>query len=303
MLPKVTIQIPTYKQKQFIKTALDSALFQNYENLQVIVADDCSPDYDIFEYLKEYDDNPRVLIHRNESNLGRVGNYRHTLYHLVEGEWYINLDGDDRFDDVQFLSKAMKQITQELENSRIVAFEFNHRLGYIKKHIRSFRNLDDETIAVSGRDYLMMQKYYHNFMHANTIFNVEAAKKTDFYNLDILSSDFFSAVKIWTQGDLLLSSKTMFNWNIHNENATFTTTLKHLEKEHQAIENFKVYGQEHLRAKQLRKVIYSLEYLLYNRVIDLYTGRKKDYHFYRYVISKFRMNKFFIRKLLSEFFK
>lgn len=302
-LPKVTIQIPTYNQRKYIKEALASALAQDYDNLQIIVADDCSPDYDIFDYLKEYKHHPKVLIHRNEKNLGRVGNYRNTLFNLVEGEWFINLDGDDSFDTIQFLASAMHHIVNNKCAADVVGFEFNHKLDYIKKYITSYKEIDGETIIVTGTDYLIMQKYYHNFMHANTIFNVAAAKNTDFYNLDILSSDFFSAVKLWTRGDIILSSKKIFSWNLHGENATLSESLEKIEKEKLAIIDFKKYGRGKFKRADYRTVINTLEYILYRRVFHIYKTKNRDYNFYKYIFFNFRLNKYFIGKLKSELFK
>lgn len=299
--PLVTIQIPTYNQKQYIKEALDSALAQNYENLQVIVADDCSPDFDIFDYLSEYKNNPKVLIHRNEINLGRVGNYRSTLYNLVKGDWFVNLDGDDQFDNIQFLGEAIEQIISKSEAFNIVSFEFNHGLEYIKKHVRSFQDLNAGNIVVHGLDYLMLQKHYQNFMHANTIFNTATAKQVDFYNRDILTVDFFSALKIYTQGDLILSAKRIFTWNDHGKNASYCSSIEDIKNEKLAILDFSKYVQKKLSSKDCNTLIYVLEFFLFKKVFNIYKLKKKDLNFYKYVIFNMKLNKFYIKKLIIEF--
>ncbi|MEP6516248.1 glycosyltransferase family 2 protein [Microcoleus vaginatus] len=43
-LPLVSIVIPCYKHKDFLKRCLDSVAAQTYENLEVVIIDDCSPD-------------------------------------------------------------------------------------------------------------------------------------------------------------------------------------------------------------------------------------------------------------------
>jgi len=298
--PLVSIQIPTYNQKQYIKEALDSALAQTYESLQVIVADDCSPDYDIFDYLSEYKNNPKVLIHRNEKNLGRVGNYRNTLYNLVKGEWFVNLDGDDQFHNIQFLGEAIEQIISKSEEFNIVSFEFNHGLEYIKKHIKSFQDLNGGNIIVHGLDYLMLQKHYQNFMHANTIFNTAAAKQVDFYNRDILTVDFFSALKIYTEGDLILSSKRIFTWNDHGENASYCSSIEEIENEKLAILDFSKYVEKKLSRKDCAKIVNIFEFFLFKNVFKIYKDKKKSWAFYKYVIFNMKLNKFYIKKLIIE---
>ncbi|MGC8706738.1 MAG: glycosyltransferase family 2 protein, partial [Desulfurella sp.] len=88
--PKVTIAIPAYNQAKYIKQAIDSALNQDYPNLEVIVSDDASLD-DTRQIVKEYNDK-RLKYYRNEKNIGRVANHRKLLYEYATGEYVLNLD-------------------------------------------------------------------------------------------------------------------------------------------------------------------------------------------------------------------
>lgn len=294
----VSVQIPTYNQKAMVKQAVDSVYFQNYTAVQIIVADDCSKDYDIFKHLKSFSEQPRIEIHQNAKNLGRVANYRHTLYSHVQGEWFMNLDGDDQFEKVQFLAEAMDYINNSSYN--IVAFEFNHRLSYIRRYIKWYKDIDKETIIVKGSDYLLLQKYYQNFMHANTIFRTSAAKSVDFYNMDILSADYFSALKIWTQGYLILSSKKIFKWNDHGGNASHTLSLFEIEKEKVAIADVLNYAKKNLSRKELNELEQTLLYFLYLKVFTIYKSKEKDLSYYIYLVRNFKFSKFYIKKILTE---
>lgn len=42
--PKVSVMIPTYNKKSYIKDVFASALMQDYPNPEIIVSDDCSTD-------------------------------------------------------------------------------------------------------------------------------------------------------------------------------------------------------------------------------------------------------------------
>lgn len=77
--PLVTIMIPTYNQSAFIVEAVESALMQDYENLEVIVLDDCSDD-NTQKLLQAFNSDSRFYYHRNKKNIGRVKNYRKLLY-------------------------------------------------------------------------------------------------------------------------------------------------------------------------------------------------------------------------------
>lgn len=65
--PLVTIAIPTYK-TQYIDVAIRSALKQTYDNIEIIVVDDCSP-HNVRAIVDSFADN-RLQYYRNEKNLG-----------------------------------------------------------------------------------------------------------------------------------------------------------------------------------------------------------------------------------------
>ena len=110
--PKVTIMIPTYNQEDYIGEAIESSLNQDYPNLEVIVSDDFSKDKTGI-IAKKYETDTRFRYFRNARNLGRVGNYHHTLYDLATGEWVINLDGDDFYTDNRYISRLMKYVSSD----------------------------------------------------------------------------------------------------------------------------------------------------------------------------------------------
>lgn len=99
----VTVMIPTYNQKDYVGSAIESALAQTYADLEIVVADDASPDPGVAKVLERYRNHPKVRLYRNAQNLGRVANYRKTLYERARGEWVINLDGDDYLVDPCFV--------------------------------------------------------------------------------------------------------------------------------------------------------------------------------------------------------
>jgi len=113
-LPKVSIMIPTYNQQQYIVRAIESALSQDHENLEIVISDDSSPDdtQAVVRAFIEKSGDSRIKYFRNPNNIGILRNYRKTLYDYVEGDWVINLDGDDFFIDSKFISTAIR-LTRE----------------------------------------------------------------------------------------------------------------------------------------------------------------------------------------------
>jgi glycosyltransferase involved in cell wall biosynthesis len=95
--PLVTIAVICYKQERFVEEAVKSALAQTYSPLEVVVTDDCSPDatFSIIEkVVSEYTGPHKVIIHRNEKNLGLAGNVN-KAWDLSSGEFFVSQGGDD----------------------------------------------------------------------------------------------------------------------------------------------------------------------------------------------------------------
>jgi len=88
----VSICIPTYAGEQYLADAIQSVLDQNYQSLEVIIVDDCSPD-STAEIVARFKDD-RIHYFRNEVNLGPEGNWNRCL-ELANGDYYKLLPHDD----------------------------------------------------------------------------------------------------------------------------------------------------------------------------------------------------------------
>ncbi len=91
MIP-CTVAIPVYNRRELTRRAIDSALAQDVEGLEVLAVDDCSAD-DVWELLRSYTD-PRFVAVRNPVNLGLFQNFNRCLQ-LARGEYVRLLCCDD----------------------------------------------------------------------------------------------------------------------------------------------------------------------------------------------------------------
>ncbi|GEL11982.1 Glycosyltransferase involved in cell wall bisynthesis [Flavobacterium glycines] len=268
--PLVSIQIPTYNQQRFIKGALDSALAQTYDNLQIIVADDCSPDYDIFEFLADYKDNPKVLIHRNETNLGRVANYRATLFNLAKGEWFMNLDGDDYLVNNNFVANAITSINQ-FDKEQIAFYKGNTPLQKIEESGIAKIMLNEHTYLIKNKDYLANIQHDYGFSHASQLYNTEKAKSVNIYNRNLLDIDYFSFLKCISTGDIIVNNEPVYHWRIHEAQETYTVTPKEYLKRFEAVDElvavYKDLGKEGSSAVAYTRYMVYIYYLstVYNQ--------------------------------------
>lgn len=92
-MPKFSLVIACYRQEQFIRETVDSALALPYPDKEIIVVDDASPDRTA-RILEEYGDKIRLIKHAK--NLGaNVG--RNEGAAAAKGEYLVFLDGDDLY--------------------------------------------------------------------------------------------------------------------------------------------------------------------------------------------------------------
>lgn len=93
---KISITIPAYK-KQYLDNAIRSIREQTYDNWELIIVDDCSPE-DLESVVRPHLEDPRIRYYRNAKNCGAVNvveNWNICLDY-VTGDYVICMGDDDR---------------------------------------------------------------------------------------------------------------------------------------------------------------------------------------------------------------
>jgi glycosyltransferase involved in cell wall biosynthesis len=118
-LPLVSVIIPTYNQKEYLREAIDGFLKQDYANIEIIVVDDASTDgTDIF-ILKEYSNEKRLRFYRNKHNILSIRKPAFSQY--AKGEYILFCDHDDYLVDTGYISKAVHMHMENPELSFVVS--------------------------------------------------------------------------------------------------------------------------------------------------------------------------------------
>ncbi|NNN20352.1 MAG: glycosyltransferase [Acidimicrobiaceae bacterium] len=107
--PKVSVLITLYNYEDYIEECVRSVLTQSYENIEIIVVDDCSTDSSLEIVRRLADKDPRVLIHENKNNIGAVENLR-LSYELSTGELVQLLSADNRFAGPETVARLVSAI-------------------------------------------------------------------------------------------------------------------------------------------------------------------------------------------------
>lgn len=96
--PKVSILVPVYKVEAYISRCARAILEQDYDNIEAIFVDDCSPDGSIKKLQETIAAYPgaaaKVKIIRHERNQGQ-GTARKTALLAATGEYILHSDSDD----------------------------------------------------------------------------------------------------------------------------------------------------------------------------------------------------------------
>lgn len=100
---KFSVIIPIYKVEPYLHKCVDSVLAQTYEDLEIILVDDGSPDScgKICEEYAEADKRIKVIHKPN----GGLSDARNAGLDMAQGEYVLFLDSDDWWDDKDALRK------------------------------------------------------------------------------------------------------------------------------------------------------------------------------------------------------
>jgi glycosyltransferase involved in cell wall biosynthesis len=114
--PLVSIITPTYNRPEYLKDAISSALRQTYQNIEIIVSDNCSPENP--QAIVESFNDSRIQFSRNESNLGMFANTM-KAFKMARGKYVASLLDDDMW-EAEFLEKLVTPL--EANPNVILAF-------------------------------------------------------------------------------------------------------------------------------------------------------------------------------------
>ena len=119
MSPTVSVIIPNYNHAPYLKERIDSVLNQTYQDFEVIILDDCSPDNSV-EVIEQYRSNPHVShILINEQNTRNTFIQWERGISMAKGR-YIWIAESDDVAELQLLESLVGQLEQHPDAS--VAF-------------------------------------------------------------------------------------------------------------------------------------------------------------------------------------
>jgi len=153
--PKVSVIMPSYCPGAGIYTAVRSLLQQTWQNLEIIIVNDGSPDHyaERFEHVASLDS--RIVVVNNNENLGAYVARNHGLG-IARGE-YVTVHDDD---DWSHPDKLALQASVLDDDDQVIATT--------SEHIRTTEQLVFQRLNMRPR---YLQKNYSSLMVRKTLFN------------------------------------------------------------------------------------------------------------------------------------
>jgi len=164
MKEKVDVLLATYNGEKYIKEQIESILNQTYQNIQIIISDDCSKD-GTREILKEYETIDKIKVFYQEKNLGYVKNFEFLL-NQVENDLYMLADQDDvwKKEKIEKTVQKLKEENLDLVFGDLEVVDKN--LNTICDSYNRYMHLNRK-IEKYSRDYRL--QYLYNCMTGCTI--------------------------------------------------------------------------------------------------------------------------------------
>ncbi|MCC5663867.1 glycosyltransferase [Nostoc sp. CHAB 5784] len=114
--PLVSVIIPTYNRPEYLKQAIASAVKQTYQNIEIIVSDNYSPE-NPQAIVASFGDS-RIRFWRHQQNVGMIANQQHG-FKMARGKYVASLHDDDIWNE-DFLAKLVPPL--EANSELIIAF-------------------------------------------------------------------------------------------------------------------------------------------------------------------------------------
>ncbi|HEY9870488.1 MAG TPA: glycosyltransferase family A protein [Candidatus Obscuribacterales bacterium] len=154
--PLVSVIIPFFQQDDYLLEAVESSANQTYENLEIVVVDDCSPGRSAGEILSVCRV-PRLKVLRHEENLGPSA-ARNTAVAHSSGEFILPLDADDK-------------ISLEYLATTVAAFQDDPELGAVYTSAQLFGDEDNIWHPQTSVSYLLCNGSPNTFLYRRELFD------------------------------------------------------------------------------------------------------------------------------------
>ena len=128
---KMSVIIPVYNVEEFLPKCLDSVINQSYQNIEIVIINDQTPDKSqkIIDSYKSNDDRIVSVIHEKNKGLGGA---RNTGISVATGDYISFLDSDDWLE-----LDAFEVLAKEIEKNHAEIIKFGYQEVFGDRELKS----------------------------------------------------------------------------------------------------------------------------------------------------------------------
>ncbi len=210
--PLVTVAVLVYKNTQYLGDCLGSIFEQKYNNIQLIVSDDGSPEFscDVVDEMIRRADSQNIksyFVHKMEKNGGTSRNFNFVLSH-AEGTYIKYIAADDLFYDQHSLGHLVAT-AEECNGNVVIARAPNYDM-YLNRH---------EWTYPSDKHWLMMKagvtnpRYFFGLMSQYCLISAPSTLfRTDFLRKHGGADERYPLIEDWPLWMKMLRTGEMFTF-------------------------------------------------------------------------------------------
>ena len=215
--PKISILIPVYNVEKYISRCIDSILAQTYQDFEIVIINDCTPDNSIDiiqQYIKK---DSRIILLHNECNKGLMYS-RYAGYSNAKGEYIIFVDSDDSLpeDALETLIGAIENTDSDIVAGCYTYISPNGKNQYYQNKLSNGGESKDtilQSFFNAEFSFSLCGKIYKRNIFENNTFTIYP----DFTNSEdtFLSSEIIS--KNYT---ISVVDKSVYNYYLNSESSS-----------------------------------------------------------------------------------
>jgi len=208
----VTIGITTYNSNLvYLSKAIDSAIKQTYQNIEIIISDDGSSNIDEIEKLIKNKKDKRITLMKSEKNIG-VSNSLNNIISFSKGDYFSWCPDDD----YMHLSKIELQVRSLESNPQSIS---------ICNHFQVLDNFNIKRII----SHELFLKYINIFLYLITLNRINGGSllihtrmlKNRKFNLSLKHiQDYDMWIKLFLTSNHIYLNKTLFYSRYHSKQAS-----------------------------------------------------------------------------------
>jgi glycosyltransferase involved in cell wall biosynthesis len=204
-LPLVSIGIPTYNREKLLGRSIESALNQDYPNIEVVISDNASTDATQSVCAAYCLQDPRVTYERLPRNLGATANFSAVLAR-ARGDFFVWL-GDDDWMDEGYVRRCVQELMDDPTLALVAGTAHYYRSG---QHVNQGRVLN----LLQAQWWRRIASYYMNVTDNGIFYGVMRRAQIQAAGFrNVMAGDWLVMANVLSFG----KAKTLEGVSVHRE--------------------------------------------------------------------------------------